>query len=113
MTERVYSAEILSRGKEDVVEGETWIFKEGVEATYPPGKIYVSPYIDLSQAYVALQNAKAVIVTEGGLLSHLAVLGREYGITVVRVDDPSILDIGNGRRVRICVRDKPTVEVVE
>jgi len=112
MTARRYSIEVVSPGRgQKRVEGESWVFKEGVPATYPEGKIYVTPFLDLAQAYLALQRAKAVIVTRGGILSHLAILGREFGVIVVRVDDPSILEIGDGRRISIDL-DKGVVEVV-
>ena len=109
MTARRYSIEVLSPGAGGVVEGESWVFREPPD--YPPGKVYVVEFLDLAEAYKALQRAKAVVVTRGGSLSHLAILGREFGITVVRVDDPSILEIGDGRRMRIDVQNS-VLEVV-
>jgi len=99
MTVQKYLIEVLSPGSGEVIEGESWVFREPPD--YPPGRIYVVEYLDLAEAYIALQRAKAVVVTRGGALSHLSILGREFGVTVVRVDDPAILQIGDGRRMRI------------
>ena len=111
MTTRRYSISVLSSGGKSVIEGESWVFKDSLDC--PPGKIYFVPFLDLADSYLAVSRAKAIVVAKGGALSHVAIIGRELGITVVRLDDPSIPEgIGDGRRIRIDI-EKGVLEVVE
>lgn len=88
---------VLSRGKGGRVEGMT---KD--RSGFKDGDILVADYLDLAESYRYVPRASAVVLRKGGMLSHLAIIGREYGVPVVQTDEPVpvnkrvIIDIDRG-----------------
>ena len=82
------------------VEGRARVIRDMAEADLEPGDILVTAYTDPSwtPAFVAI----AGLVTEvGGLMTHGAVIAREYGLpAVVGVEQATEL-IRNGQRLRV------------
>jgi phosphoenolpyruvate synthase/pyruvate phosphate dikinase len=82
------------------IEGRARVVLDIADAEFEPGDILVTPYTDPSwtPAFVAI----AGLVTEvGGLMTHGAVIAREYGLpAVVGVQQATRL-IGDGRRIRV------------
>jgi pyruvate,water dikinase len=82
------------------VEGRARIMFDPAEADLAPGDILVTPYTDPSwtPAFVAIRG----LVTEvGGLMTHGAVIAREYGLpAVVGVEGATRL-ISEGQRIRV------------
>jgi len=63
------------------------------------GDIVVTKTASAIELSMLLPSVKAIICTEGGVLSHIAVLAREYGIPCVvgaRIEENIV-----GRRVRV------------
>ncbi|MEU8168765.1 rifamycin-inactivating phosphotransferase [Micromonospora sp. NPDC049004] len=83
-----------------VVEGRARVLLDIAEAELEPGDILVTSYTDpsWSPVFVAVQG----LVTEvGGLMTHGAVIAREYGLpAVVGVADATRL-IRDGQRIRV------------
>jgi phosphoenolpyruvate synthase/pyruvate phosphate dikinase len=82
------------------VEGTARVVLDLAQADLEPGDILVTPYTDPSWTPVFLTIAG--LVTEvGGLMTHGAVVAREYGLpTVVGVEDATHL-IHDGQRIRV------------
>jgi pyruvate,water dikinase len=82
------------------VEGRARVIVDMAEAAVEPGDILVTPYTDPSWSplFVAVEG----LVTEvGGLMTHGAVIAREYGLpAVVGVQDATRL-IQDGQRIRV------------
>jgi rifampicin phosphotransferase len=87
----------VSRG---TIEGRARVILDMEEAELEPGDILVTAYTDPSWSalFVAIQG----LVTEvGGLMTHGAVIAREYGLpAVVGVEDATRL-IRDGQRIRV------------
>jgi pyruvate,water dikinase len=87
----------VSRG---TVEGRARVILDVAEAVLEPGDILVTAYTDPSWSplFVTIDG----LVTEvGGLMTHGAVIAREYGLpAVVGVQDATRL-IGDGQRIRV------------
>ncbi len=83
-----------------IVEGRARVIHDMAEADLEPGDILVTAYTDPS--WSPLFVAIAGLVTEvGGLMTHGAVIAREYGLpTVVGVEQATRL-IRNGQRIRV------------
>jgi phosphoenolpyruvate synthase/pyruvate phosphate dikinase len=83
-----------------VVEGRARVVREIADADLEAGDILITPYTDPSWTPVFLTIAG--LVTEvGGLMTHGAVIAREYGLpAVVGVRDATRL-IADGRRIRL------------
>jgi pyruvate,water dikinase len=83
-----------------VVEGRARIVSDMAEADLEPGDILVTAYTDPS--WTPLFVAVAGLVTEvGGLMTHGAVIAREYGLpAVVGVVDATRV-IRDGQRIRV------------
>ena len=83
-----------------IVEGRARVIHDISEAELEPGDILVTAFTDPS--WTALFVAVAGLVTEvGGLMTHGAVIAREYGLpAVVGVDDATRL-IRDGQRIRV------------
>ncbi|MEU7925475.1 rifamycin-inactivating phosphotransferase [Micromonospora sp. NPDC049107] len=83
-----------------IVEGRARVLPDLAEADLEPGDILVTAYTDPS--WSPLFVAVAGLVTEvGGLMTHGAVIAREYGLpAVVGVPDATRL-IRNGQRIRV------------
>jgi pyruvate,water dikinase len=82
------------------VEGRARVILDMAEADVEPGDILVTAHTDPSWSPLFL--AIAGLVTEvGGLMTHGAVIAREYGLpAVVGVDDATRL-IADGQRIRV------------
>ena len=83
-----------------IVEGRARVIADMAEADLETGDILVTAYTDPSWTPVFV--AIAGLVTEvGGLMTHGAVIAREYGVpAVVGVEHATRL-IGNGQRIRV------------
>ena len=83
-----------------VVEGRARVVPDLAQADLEPGDILVTAYTDPS--WTPLFVAIAGLVTEvGGLMTHGAVIAREYGLpAVVGVEQATRL-IRNGQRIRV------------
>jgi pyruvate,water dikinase len=83
-----------------IIEGRARVIHDMVEADLEPGDILVTAYTDPSWSplFVAITG----LVTEvGGLMTHGAVIAREYGLpAVVGVEQATRL-IRNGQRIRV------------
>ena len=82
------------------IEGRARVIHDLTEADLEPGDILVTPFTDPS--WTPLFVAIAGLVTEvGGLMTHGAVIAREYGLpAVVGVQDATRL-IDDGQRIRV------------
>ena len=82
------------------IEGRARVILDMAQADFEPGDILVTTYTDPSWSplFVAIEG----LVTEvGGLMTHGAVIAREYGLpAVVGVQHATRL-IGDGRRIRV------------
>lgn len=59
-----------------------------------------------SPAWTPLLSVAAAVVTEvGGMLSHAAIVAREYGIPAVVGVKGATKMIGNGQRVEVCGKE--------
>jgi phosphoenolpyruvate synthase/pyruvate phosphate dikinase len=84
----------------DVVEGPARVVFDVAEADLAPGDILVTPHTDPS--WSPLFVAIAGLVTEvGGLMTHGAVVAREYGLTAVVSVDHATTRIRDGQRIRV------------
>jgi phosphoenolpyruvate synthase/pyruvate phosphate dikinase len=83
-----------------IIEGRARVIHDMAEADLEPGDILVTAYTDPS--WSPLFVAIAGLVTEvGGLMTHGAVIAREYGLpAVVGVEQATRL-IRNGQRIRV------------
>ena len=82
------------------VEGRARVIRDMTEADLEPGDILVTAYTDPSwtPAFVAI----AGLVTEvGGLMTHGAVIAREYGLPAVVGVEHAMELIRNGQRLRV------------
>lgn len=83
------------------VEGPAFVVRSIEEASgIPSGAILVAPYTD--PGWTPLFGRIAAVVTEaGGLLSHAAVLSREYGIPAVLAVPGALKAFRSGERLRV------------
>ena len=82
------------------VEGRARVILDMAEAELEPGDILVTAYTDPSWSplFVAI---KGLVTEVGGLMTHGAVIAREYGLpAVVGVEHATRL-IRNGQRIRV------------
>jgi pyruvate,water dikinase len=83
-----------------VVEGRARVVLDVADASFEAGDILVTPHTDPSWTPVFL--AVAGLVTEvGGLMTHGAVIAREYGLPAVVAVDQATRRIRDGRRIRV------------
>lgn len=70
------------------------------EANLEPGDILVTAYRDLSWTplFVAI---KGLVTEVGGLMTHGAVIAREYGLPAVVAVEQATRLIQDGRRIRV------------
>ena len=83
-----------------VVEGRARVVREPADAGFAPGDILVTAYTDPSwtPAFVSV----AGLVTEvGGLMTHGAVIAREYGLPAVVGVERATQRIGEGEWIRV------------
>lgn len=82
------------------VEGRARVILKLEEATMNKGDILVAPYTD--PGWTPLFPLAAGLVTEvGGLMTHGAVVAREYGIPAVVGVDNATKEIKDGQRIRV------------
>ena len=82
------------------IEGRARVILDMAKADLEPGDILVTAYTDPSWTplFVAI---KGLVTEVGGLMTHGAVIAREYGLpAVVGVEDATRL-IGDGQRIRV------------
>jgi len=84
-----------------IVEGEIWVHDTAQAISdIPAGIILVAPYTDPS--YTLLFSSLSGLITEtGGILSHGAVVSREYGIPAVLAVKNACTTLKTGMRVRV------------
>jgi pyruvate,water dikinase len=83
-----------------IVEGRARVVRKLEAAKLEKGEILVAPYTD--PAWTPLFAIAAGVVTEvGGLMTHGAVVAREYGIPAVVGVDGATTAISDGQRVRV------------
>jgi pyruvate,water dikinase len=90
-----------SRG---TIEGRARVIRDMADAELEPGDILVTAYTDPSWSplFVAI---KGLVTEVGGLMTHGAVIAREYGLpAVVGVEDATRL-IEDGQRIRVHATD--------
>ncbi|PSK67848.1 Phosphoenolpyruvate synthase [Micromonospora sp. MH33] len=83
-----------------IVEGRARVILDMAEADLEPGDILVTPYTDPSWSplFVAVEG----LVTEvGGLMTHGAVIAREYGLPAVVGVERATKLIKDGQRIRV------------
>jgi phosphoenolpyruvate synthase/pyruvate phosphate dikinase len=82
------------------IEGRARVILDIAEADLEPGDILVTPHTDPS--WSPLFVTIAGLVTEvGGLMTHGAVIAREYGIVAVVGVDHATQRIHDGQRIRV------------
>lgn len=83
-----------------VVEGRARVLESMADAELAPGDILVTTFTDPSWTPLFV-SIKALVTEVGGLMSHGAVIAREYGLTsVIGVVDATRL-IKDGQRIRV------------
>jgi pyruvate,water dikinase len=84
-----------------VAEGEVCVLRDATDfEKFRPGAILVANLTNT--AWTPLFSfAKAIVVDVGGVLSHSAVLGREYGIPVLAGCEQATKKLKDGMRVRV------------
>ena len=83
-----------------MVEGKARIVHKPEEAQLHPGEILVAPHTDPGWTPL-FQSANALVTEVGGLMTHGAVVAREYGIPAVVGIDRATEKIENGQRIRV------------
>jgi rifampicin phosphotransferase len=82
------------------VEGRARVLRDMAEAELEPGDILVTAYTDPS--WTPVFPLVAGLVTEvGGLMTHGAVIAREYGLPAVVGVEQATLLIRDGQRIRL------------
>lgn len=83
-----------------IVEGRARVMLNMADATLEPGDILVTSFTDPSWTplFVAI---KGLITEVGGLMTHGAVVAREYGLPAVVGVDHATKRIKNGQRIRL------------
>jgi rifampicin phosphotransferase len=82
------------------IEGRARVILDMAEAEFEPGDILVTAYTDPSWSPVFV-SIKGLVTEVGGLMTHGAVIAREYGLpAVVGVEHATRL-IGEGQRIRV------------
>lgn len=94
-----------------VVEGIARVILNPNEGQIKEGEILIAPFTDPGWTPLFV-NAKGLVLEVGGLMTHGAVVAREYGIpAVVSVDDATKL-IKTGDKIRVN-GDEGTVEIIK
>lgn len=83
-----------------VIEGKARIVLTPEKAFLHEGEILVAPHTDPGWTPL-FQSAKALVTEVGGLMTHGAVVAREYGIPAVVGIDEATKKIQDGQRIRV------------
>lgn len=83
-----------------VVEGRARVLHDMADATLEPGDILVTPFTDpgWTPLFVAI---KGLVTEVGGLMTHGAVIAREYGLPAVVGVEHATRRIRDGQRIRV------------
>ena len=65
----------------------------GAEAGVAESVVFASDLYPSDVLKLSSENVAGVVLTAGGVLSHIAILARSLGVTMLIVDQPSLLDI--------------------
>jgi pyruvate,water dikinase len=76
-----------------------WIESAAHIDRFRPGQVLLAPYLDPGLSLV-VENAAAAAFLYGGILSHGAIIAREYGVPAV-VNVPRLREVPDGARVRV------------
>ncbi|MEX2236017.1 MAG: PEP-utilizing enzyme [Dehalococcoidia bacterium] len=108
---RVYKGLGVSGGTAEGPVRRVFTAKAAVEVEFRPGEVLVAPYTDA--AWTPLFISAAAIVTEvGSILSHAAIVAREYGVPAVAAVKGATTVLQDGVRVKVD-GDCGTVSVLE
>jgi len=83
-----------------LVQGKARVILHAQEGFVLPGEVLVAPFTDPGWTPYFL-NAAAIVIDQGGLLSHGSIIAREYGI-------PCVVNVGPATRV---IKTGQTIEV--
>lgn len=83
-----------------VVEGVARVVMDPEQANLQPGDILIAPFTDPGWTPL-FHSAQALVMEVGGLMTHGAVVAREYGIPAVVGVDGATRHIKDGQRLRI------------
>ncbi|WP_223588987.1 phosphoenolpyruvate synthase [Neobacillus bataviensis] len=83
-----------------VVEGYAKVVLSPEKADLQPGEILIAPFTDPGWTTL-FHSSKALVMEVGGLMTHGAVVAREYGIPAVAGVDGATRKIKNGQRIRV------------
>ena len=88
---------VASNANKHFVNGEVFIVSDPT-ANFPKGKILVTP--STSPSYVPLmRNAKALITDHGGMMSHAAIVSREFNLPCIVGTKQATKILKNGDKV--------------
>jgi pyruvate,water dikinase len=94
-----------------VFEGTAKVVLSPEQADLEEGEILVAPFTDPGWTPLFL-SAKALVLEVGGMMTHGAVVAREYGIPAVVGIDDATKKIQTGQRIRVD-GDRGYVEIIE
>lgn len=83
-----------------VVEGYAKVVLSPETADLKPGEILIAPFTDPGWTTL-FHSSKALVMEVGGLMTHGAVVAREYGIPAVAGVDEATKKIKNGQYIRV------------
>ncbi len=90
---------VASRADDDIVEGEV-VVVDSPNAAVSDQKILVAP--STSPSYVPLmRNAKAFITNHGGMMSHAAIVAREFGLPCIVGTKTATKQLKTGDKIAI------------
>ncbi|TCL36893.1 pyruvate,water dikinase [Anaerospora hongkongensis] len=93
-----------------IAEGVARVILKPENAALTEGQILVAPQTDPGWTPL-FQSAVAIVTEVGGLMTHGAVVAREYGIPAVAGVDDATIRIKDGERIRVN-GDRGTVEIL-
>lgn len=83
-----------------VVEGKARVVLNPEKANLNPGEILIAPFTDPGWTTL-FHSSKALVMEVGGLMTHGAVVAREYGIPAVVGVDGATTKIKDGQMIRV------------
>ncbi|WP_145579310.1 PEP-utilizing enzyme [Yersinia massiliensis] len=104
------SGSVACRGSENKIKGEAVILrcndalslKEARLAVMTPGKIIITSMTQFNSLDVIVKSV-GIVTDEGGVLSHAAIIAREYGIPCIVGTGLSTQRIQSGDQVIMCL----------